>query len=208
MPGAADAKRRAASPLGAKCPYCQTAIKRGEWIKVCPFCGVPHHWECWRENGGCTTYGCEGTLVDRGVDPARQARAAVSGASPVVAARPCPKCGARFPVTEARCPKCGRERTADLLVSYRTSAPSQVTFFLGLIGLAVLAFAVVMRQNLLFYIAAPTAVVLTLLSMILYQRRYLCTNCHARFIRTGRLRPRHCPRCGLRFTGPPETKQE
>jgi len=27
-------------------------------VHVCPACDVPHHAECWNENGGCTTYGC------------------------------------------------------------------------------------------------------------------------------------------------------
>lgn len=30
---------------------------------VCPACNIPHHAECWRENGGCTTYGCSPVLL-------------------------------------------------------------------------------------------------------------------------------------------------
>lgn len=40
------------------CPYCRYVIKVGVPAIVCPACALPHHEECWRENGGCTTYGC------------------------------------------------------------------------------------------------------------------------------------------------------
>ena len=40
------------------CPYCQSPLGEGEPRFLCPACGIPHHVDCWRENGGCTTYGC------------------------------------------------------------------------------------------------------------------------------------------------------
>lgn len=40
------------------CPYCRYPIKHGSRIRRCSRCGTYHHAECWRENGGCTTYGC------------------------------------------------------------------------------------------------------------------------------------------------------
>lgn len=46
--------------LGKTCPYCQYPIKQDSDVKVCLSCKVPHHQECWEENGGCTTYGCQG----------------------------------------------------------------------------------------------------------------------------------------------------
>ena len=39
------------------CPYCSEDIEV-EQPYYCPACGVPHHKECWEENGGCTGYGC------------------------------------------------------------------------------------------------------------------------------------------------------
>lgn len=42
------------------CPYCQTTIRLGENTVVCSCCKMPHHLECWIENGRCTTYGCKG----------------------------------------------------------------------------------------------------------------------------------------------------
>lgn len=40
------------------CPYCRTAFAAGASKVACRACGTPHHIDCWRENGGCTTYGC------------------------------------------------------------------------------------------------------------------------------------------------------
>jgi uncharacterized CHY-type Zn-finger protein len=47
--------------IGATCPYCGDLIKGNQIknVKVCPICETPHHEECWNENGGCTTFGCE-----------------------------------------------------------------------------------------------------------------------------------------------------
>lgn len=47
-----------ADAVGKVCPYCRFPIKSGEAVQICPSCGEPHHLECWRENGGCTVYGC------------------------------------------------------------------------------------------------------------------------------------------------------
>jgi len=40
------------------CPYCRFPIQAGQRMWVCPGCGIPHHAECFAENGGCTTYAC------------------------------------------------------------------------------------------------------------------------------------------------------
>lgn len=44
------------------CPFCQTEIGQNERVIYCEACGIPHHESCWRENGGCTTYGCRGSI--------------------------------------------------------------------------------------------------------------------------------------------------
>jgi len=50
--------------IGKTCPYCQYVIKPGVDIVVCSECGIPHHKECWQENGNkCTTFGCRGTTL-------------------------------------------------------------------------------------------------------------------------------------------------
>ncbi|MFQ6097186.1 MAG: RING finger protein [Armatimonadota bacterium] len=45
---------------GKTCPFCQFVVKPGDRVVVCPHCDIPHHLDCWSENGGCTTFGCAG----------------------------------------------------------------------------------------------------------------------------------------------------
>ena len=42
------------------CPFCQTPIRENEESLVCPGCKVPHHADCWQQNGACTTFACRG----------------------------------------------------------------------------------------------------------------------------------------------------
>lgn len=42
-----------------KCSICQWAIGEREETHVCPSCGLKFHAECWKENYGCSSYGCE-----------------------------------------------------------------------------------------------------------------------------------------------------
>ena len=51
------------SVTGKNCPYCSTPIKENRSAVICSECGMPHHEECWRENGGCTTFGCQGKAL-------------------------------------------------------------------------------------------------------------------------------------------------
>lgn len=60
--GAAQVRPADDEYVGKVCPYCRFPIKPGETIVVCPECQVPHHEDCWRENGSCTTYGCTGGM--------------------------------------------------------------------------------------------------------------------------------------------------
>lgn len=52
--------------VGKICPYCKSELKEDEDIVVCSHCEMPHHKDCWIENKGCTTFGCQGTI--QGVD--------------------------------------------------------------------------------------------------------------------------------------------
>jgi hypothetical protein len=47
-----------AVPTIVTCPYCTgpTVLNAGP---QCEKCRVPHHYECWMENGGCTTFACK-----------------------------------------------------------------------------------------------------------------------------------------------------
>src|SRR6185437_7006266 len=49
----------------ATCPYCRTAFEQPELVKIyCPGCGMPHHEDCFEENGGCTVFGCSRAPAD------------------------------------------------------------------------------------------------------------------------------------------------
>lgn len=78
--------------VGKVCPFCKTAIKDGDKVKVCPACGIPHHATCWEENKGCTTLGCKEQHTIQ----------------PYV----CSNCGNPLSDEQAFCPKCGTSRNA------------------------------------------------------------------------------------------------
>jgi len=43
----------------ATCPYCRMAFDHEGPVKIyCTGCGMPHHEDCYQENGGCTVFGC------------------------------------------------------------------------------------------------------------------------------------------------------
>ncbi len=51
------------------CPYCRMPFEEGEAATVpprifCTACGTPHHEDCYRENGGCTVFGCKCAPAD------------------------------------------------------------------------------------------------------------------------------------------------
>lgn len=92
----------------AVCPFCRYPIKDGSRLHRCTRCRVLHHEECWRENGGCTTYGCR----TRSAAPA-------SDALPVV----CPICGNSNRERERVCWAC----SADLPRPETASTPPTPT---------------------------------------------------------------------------------
>lgn len=76
-PGATVATEELA---GKVCPYCRFPIKAGDEVVICPSCAVPHHADCWRENGGCTTYGCPSSPQMAGAQTTARASTASAGA--------------------------------------------------------------------------------------------------------------------------------
>ena len=75
MPGASPPAQATSAPdavVGKTCPFCQTPIKPGAPVVICSACAMPHHQECWQENGRCTTFGCHG------IDPATANHAPVA----------------------------------------------------------------------------------------------------------------------------------
>ena len=44
--------------VGKICSICGSGILNDESIVTCPVCALPYHYECWKEMGGCGSYGC------------------------------------------------------------------------------------------------------------------------------------------------------
>ncbi len=89
------------SNVGENCPYCQTPIKPGVPVLICNECGMPHHAECWQENHGCTTFGCQGSPA------VVQGTAALPALHPTPSGHlPCPFCGYLLGPMDVACPRC------------------------------------------------------------------------------------------------------
>jgi len=43
--------------VSLSCPYCREEIITIQQV-ICDACQTPHHYDCWKENGGCTVFGC------------------------------------------------------------------------------------------------------------------------------------------------------
>jgi hypothetical protein len=43
---------------GLTCAICHSTIELGQQIRHCEMCKLSFHTECWNENQGCATYGC------------------------------------------------------------------------------------------------------------------------------------------------------
>ena len=106
---------------GKICPFCKAAFKEGDEIVVCSECDMPHHKNCWIENQGCTTFGCQGTIQSTGGTDSRAAeqesnRSEEQDVSDVVF---CTRCGAKNAGASSFCTKCGNRLTS----AYSTHAP-------------------------------------------------------------------------------------
>ena len=65
------------------CPYCRMAFDEAAPPKIfCTACGMPHHEDCYRENGGCTVFGCKCAPAD---DPKLQVSQSDLSSIPVAA---------------------------------------------------------------------------------------------------------------------------
>ena len=42
----------------ATCAVCQCSLLPDDERTLCQACGLPHHTDCWKENFGCSAYGC------------------------------------------------------------------------------------------------------------------------------------------------------
>jgi len=45
-----------------RCPYCRSEIETPIEAVLCTDCGSPYHVECWKNNEGCSVFGCNGGM--------------------------------------------------------------------------------------------------------------------------------------------------
>ncbi len=55
---AADSAAESCLTNEATCAVCQCSLLPDDERTFCPSCGLPHHTDCWKENFGCSAYGC------------------------------------------------------------------------------------------------------------------------------------------------------
>ncbi len=122
--------------IGKICPYCKCEITADDTIVKCSICDMPHHRDCWIENQGCTTFGCDGTIqsiesspdnvdfeIEVYYDNDCQAEyshthlhCSYCGSRIETGAAFCSKCGRRIGNKQEKtfCIKCGNELEADM----------------------------------------------------------------------------------------------
>ncbi len=118
-----------------KCPYCLGNIGESDERVRCPRCGSSHHRECWKANGKCAVYGCDGAaLWDESIAEkiAPRVDATVELSQPkssVEADRPSMRCFACGEVADEKHLLCWNCR-----VKQRTASLSNIIFYGIIIG--------------------------------------------------------------------------
>jgi hypothetical protein len=126
------------------CPYCQGKIESEEQVVQCSQCGIPHHEECWKENGGCTVYGCKGWALWPGLNLApREERAIEPADLTKLRTREfvliCPVCKSRVSKGMNQCGVCGYDLPRWMLGKYVIELPWWLVAAACLLGLGGLA---------------------------------------------------------------------
>jgi hypothetical protein len=80
------------------CQICLHPIFGYQETQSCPDCKTPYHGECWKEMGGCATYGCARMVETKKSD------------NPVswwgTTDKKCPMCAETIPMSALECPLC------------------------------------------------------------------------------------------------------
>ncbi len=100
--------------IGKTCPYCKTVFVPGDDVVVCSMCDMPHHKDCWAENGSCTTFGCAGAIKYPDSSESSVIKSEMNfddkdGVIPAPGvASYCAYCGLRVGAGDRFCARCGR----------------------------------------------------------------------------------------------------
>lgn len=101
--------------IGKTCPFCKTKLTEEDEIVICSDCEMPHHKECWIENKGCTTFGCQGTIqgiiFEHDTSVSNAPKYSIRGTNEKTEnKRPsfCNYCGAPLKPSALFCEKCGK----------------------------------------------------------------------------------------------------
>ena len=114
--------------LGKVCPYCKTPFSQLDDIVLCDRCEMPHHADCWIENQGCTTFGCDGTMLSSADESSNNhflsesaddfdIELSPSRADSDLASSYCTKCGSVREPEDTFCRHCGNQHTAEIFTS-------------------------------------------------------------------------------------------
>ena len=88
---------------GQSCSICQTTVISGEAMVVCPHCELPFHEECWKENRGCSAYGC------KSAPPTIKTAEVVPVSNAWGEEKNCPSCNKKIKAEAMKCRFCGAQ---------------------------------------------------------------------------------------------------
>ena len=88
--------------MSKMCSICQTSIEARDATIICDRCQCEFHAECWQDNGGCATAGCENVPKPLKKDGELPGERTYWGAT----TKTCPSCGETIKVGEMVCPCC------------------------------------------------------------------------------------------------------
>ncbi len=91
--------------VGKSCSYCNISLLETDDIAVCDICERPHHKKCWLENGGCSTFDCEGNMKNL---LSYNSDGDAADVQPKQAFAFCMHCGNKHSVGDMFCKKCGK----------------------------------------------------------------------------------------------------